>query len=349
MLGDQRVTKDIFWNIIIKEIFTKHYCITIDDKECDTTLVSDIAKDKLFFHIDDITDADTKFDDETLALIIKDLLIKPSVTTDTNEEIYIHGQILITAKNPAPYLKKVLSKCTVIEVNDIDIIIEKLNLEDEAELEDKILEDLNSFTDKLLQYNVTNDTALNKIDTEARQTLKGDKSPNIDKEDIDNKIDVFIQAIKNKDLGYFEKVNGTKDKNSNDIYEQLKYAFNQDDGYFIGQDMYLYYNAIYKQHFKTNKPLMDKLKVKDDMFNQEVKTLRILNKDQNEQVLFQAYKTSKETNNKELYKIIDYTMAKDITIPYGATIISSQENLRKYSCEDIDECIKRTKEYKEKK
>ena len=97
---------------------------------------------------------------------------------------------------------------------------------------------------------------------------------------------------------------------------------------------------------------MDKLKEKDDIFNQEVKTLRILDKNKNEQILFQSYKTSKETKNKELYKIVGYKMAKDIIIPYGATIISTQENLKKYGyadIEDIDNCIKRTREYRAKK
>jgi len=350
LLGEQEVTKDIFWNIIIKEIFSKQYSTTIDDKECDTTLVSDIATDKLFFHIDDIVDADTKFDDQTLALIIKDLLIKPSVTTDTNEEIYIHGQMIITAKNTAPYLKKVLSKCTVIEVNDIDTILEKLEVEDEAELEDMIQNDLHNFTDKLLQYNVIIDKALKNIDTEARQTLKSNKSSNVNPEDIDNNIDTFIQAIKNKDIDYFAKVENIDDGT---IYKHLKNAFNKDEGYFINQYLFDCYNSIYaNQPFKKKTHFTGKLKEKDDMFKQEVKILKILNKDSNEEVLFQPCKTSQETGNKELCRIKDYVLARDIVISTGATILSSQENITKFTFEndeDIDNCINRTKEYRASK
>ena len=352
LLGEQEVTKDIFWNIIIKEIFSKQYCTTIDDKECDTTLVSEIAKDKLFFHIGDIDDPDTMFDDETLALIIKDLLIKPSVTTDTNEEIYIHGQILITAKNPAPYLKKVLSKCTVIEINNIDTIMQKLDVEDEAELEDAIYSDLNNFTDRLVNYKIISENALTKVDTEARQILKGNESSNVNKDDINKRLDDFIQAIKDKDTDYFEKVYGTKDKKGGDVYEHLKYAFNKDDGYFIGQDMYLYYNAINELPFKTNKPLMDRLKIKDKMFRQEVKVLKILTKDGKKDVLFSIPSGGKETGNKDLYRIADYKLAEDIKIPDGATVISSQEKLDKFtftSKSEEEKCIQRSKEYKDKK
>ena len=352
LLGEQEVTKDIFWNIIIKEIFTKQYCITIDDKECDTTLVSNIAKDKLFFHIDDINDADTKFDDETLALIIKDLLIKSSVTTDTNEEINIHGQILITAKNPAPYLKKVLSKCTVIEINNIDTIMEKLDVEDEAELEDAIYSDLDNFTDRLANYKIVSENATHRIDTKAREIIKGNESSNVDKDDRNKQLDNFIKAIKDKDIDYFEKVYGTKDKKGGDVYEHLKYAFNKDDGYFIGQDMYLYYNAINEPPFKTNKPLMDRLKVKDKMFRQEVKVLKILTKDGKEDVLFSVPSGGKETGNKDLYRIVDYKLAEEIKIPDGATVISSQEKLDKFTFttkSEEEKCIQRTKEYKEKK
>lgn len=85
------------------------------------------------------------------------------------------------------------------------------------------------------------------------------------------------------------------------------------------------------------------------MFTQEVKTLKILTAEQEEEVLFQAYKTSNETKYKELYKINEYTLAKDITIPYGAIITSSQTNIKKYNHPDLENALKLHKEYKEKK
>ena len=146
LLGDSEVTEKLFWDSIIKKIFGNRYCSTINDNEYKTALLEDIAKYKLFFNVRDIKNAGTKFDDDTLALLVKDLLIQSEVeyTNDKCEEerVEIHGQLLITATNPAPYLKKSLSKCTVIDTVNIDKIMESLNLEDETELEDKILKDL---------------------------------------------------------------------------------------------------------------------------------------------------------------------------------------------------------------
>ena len=94
---------------------------------------------------------------------------------------------------------------------------------------------------------------------------------------------------------------------------------------------------------------MNILRDKDSMFKQEVKTLRVLTDNDNTEILFQAYQTTKETGNKELYKIKNYTMAKDIIIPYGYIIISSQDSIKKYKHDDIENALKIHKEYKEKK
>jgi hypothetical protein len=229
LLGDSEVTEKLFWNVIIKKIFGNKYCSAINDNEYKTTLLQDIAKYKLFFNITDIKNAGTKFDDDTLALLVKDLLIQAEVeyTNDKGEEekVEIHGQLLVTAKNPAPYLKKSLSKCTVIDTVNIDKIMESLDIEDETELEDKILKDLELFSDLLNNYNIKEEIAKEKLITKEREKLKGIITPNIDKEVIENSLDNFIQAIKNKDIEYFEKV---KNIDNGIIYEHLKNAFDKD-------------------------------------------------------------------------------------------------------------------------
>lgn len=350
LLGDSEVTEKLFWNLIIKRIFGNRYCSAINDNEYKTVLLQDIAKHKLFFNIADIKNAGTKFYDDTLALLVKDLLIQQSVEyTNANgeeERVLIHGQLLITATNPAPYLKKSLSKCTVIQTVKIDKIMDSLELEDETELEDKILKDLEQFSDLLNSYSVKDEIAKEKFITKEREILKGVTTPNVDKEVIEDSLDKFIEAIKNKDIEYFEKL---KDIENGTIYEHLKNAFEKDDGYFIGKDILHYYNAVNEQKFDDKNCLMDKLKAKDNMFKQEVKTLIILTSDGKEEVLFQGYKTSKETGSrKELYKINNYIMAEDITIPYGAVITTSQDNIKKYNHPDLENAIKINKEYKDK-
>ena len=350
LLGDQELTENILLDKIIKEIFGLQYCITINDEECKSPSTFDIAYDKLFFHIGDISNPATKFDDETLYKLVKDLLVKQSITRlnedGEQEESIIHGQMIITAKNPAPYIKRALSKCTIIKVNDMDTIIEKLGLPDELILEDKIEKDLEKFTDILQSFKGNYEFAKYALDTKHRQEISGNKTSNINKEEIENEIDAFIQAIKDKNIEYFEKVKEVED---GAIYEQLKSAFDKDDGYFIGQDLLHYYNATHEQKFENKKQLMDKLKEKDEMFSQEVKTLKILTAEQKEEILFQAYKTSSETKYKELYKINGYTLAKDINISYGSIIISSQDNIKKYNHDDLENALELHKEYKEKK
>jgi hypothetical protein len=348
LLGDSDVTVKLFWDLIIKKIFGNRYCSTINDNEYKTTLLQDIAKYKLFFNVADIKNAGTIFDDDTLALLVKDLLIQQSVecknTKGEEERVEIHGQLLITATNPAPYLKKSLSKCTVIDTVNIDKIMESLDIEDETELEDKILKDLEQFSDFLNKHEVKDEIAKEKFITKEREKLKGIPTSNVDKNAIEDSLDKFIEAIKNKDIKYFERL---KDTENGTIYQHFKNAF--DNGYFIGQDILHYYNALTEQKFDKKKDLMDRLKAKDNMFLQEVKTLKILTSDGKEEVLFQAYKTSKETGNKELYKINDYVIAKDITIPYGAVITTSQDNIEKYYHNDLENAIKINKEYKDKK
>lgn len=350
LLGDSEVTEKLFWNLIIKKIFGNRYCSAINDNEYKTALLQDIAKYKLFFNIGDIKNAGTIFDDNTLALLVKDLLIQQSVeytnVKGEEERVEIHGQLLVTATNPAPYLKKSLSKCTVIETVNIDKIMESLELEDETELEDKILKDLAQFSDLLNNYNVKEEIVKEKFITKEREKLKGITTSNVDKNAIEDSVNKFIEAIKNKDIEYFEKV---KNIDNGIIYEHLKNAFDKDDGYFIGQDLLLYYNAVNEQKFDKKKDLMDRLKVKDNMFSQEVKTLKILTSDGKEEVRFQGYKTSKETGNKELYIISNYTLAESITIPYGAVITTSQDNIEKYHHYDLENAIKINKEYKDKK
>ena len=106
--------------------------------------------------------------------------------------------------------------------------MEKLDVEDEAELEDAIYSDLDNFTDRLANYKIVSENATHRIDTKAREILKGNKSSNVDKDDRNKQLDDFIKANKDKDIDYFEKVYGTKDKKGGDVYEHLKYAFNKD-------------------------------------------------------------------------------------------------------------------------
>jgi hypothetical protein len=342
LLGDQEVTQNLLYKHIIEPIFGKRYCTIIDDNtEYQTAKIEEVAKDKLFIHIGDIDDAGTKFDDITLALLIKTLLIQESISfqniNDVEEQL-IYSQVLITATNPAPYLKKSLSKCTVISVNNMDAIIEELELEDETELEDKIFKDLDNFSDLLNQHKVDHHLLTEKFITDEKAELKGETKANVNKEDRDSKVDDFIKAIKDKNLEYFEKIKGVTDNRNKDIYKQLENCFNKEDGYFVTNDLYLYFNAIYSNYnFKSNTKFLELLKEKDSMFKQQYLKLTLLNESGDNKVIFEKYSSEGlDIGSKNLLKINDYKLAEDFTISAGWFADKNDNLFEKYNYEDIE-------------
>lgn len=91
----------------------------------------------------------------------------------------------------------------------------------------------------------------------------------ISDDELNQKINKFIEAIYSRDISYFEKV-----KSNQELYTELIYNFNDKSndalGYISKQDLYLYFNLIYaNNYFENNKELLKLLK-KDDFFTQKV-------------------------------------------------------------------------------
>lgn len=86
-------------------------------------------------------------------------------------------------------------------------------------------------------------------------------------------VEAFIDAIKTKDENYFSKL---KDTISENEYQAFKDNFSDKydgaDGYILQPKLSLYFNTIYgKEHFERNKTLLEKLKDKDNFFQQDAK------------------------------------------------------------------------------
>ena len=86
------------------------------------------------------------------------------------------------------------------------------------------------------------------------------------------------------------------------------------------------------------------------MFAQELTIIKALNEDKQEEVLFKSIPTYKEVGSKKLYKINDYILAKDITVPLGWIITNREGKQRfKYNYEDIDLAKETYRQYDESK
>lgn len=86
-------------------------------------------------------------------------------------------------------------------------------------------------------------------------------------EEIDKKIDEFIESILFKNLSYFEKIK-ERDKT---LHEELVYNFDDENGFIAQPLLCKYFNIINENnYFSENKPFLQKLKEKNDFFNQNV-------------------------------------------------------------------------------
>ena len=334
--GNKKFSINIFWTKIIQPIFGYRYTITIDDE----VLKNDIDKilnEKVFYHIDEFTPTSDNIN--KLSNLLQAVLLDKSLVINglQTKKIPVYGQVLITSKQSALHLKKYIKYFEYINIE------EKENTKIQLNPSDKNLDIFSTY----LSLFYTKNEAPNIINSIDKLDENNDAE---EVENSDTNIDLFINAIKNKDLQYFNKVKEIEDGMQ---YEHMKNAFEKDDGYFISQDIYLYYtNVINKPFYKKKQDLMNNLKEKDKMFKQEVKILKILTKDGKEDVVFSVPSGGKATGNKYLYKITDYKLAEDIKIPDGATVISSQENLAIFtftSKSEEEKCIQRTKEFRDKK
>lgn len=96
-------------------------------------------------------------------------------------------------------------------------------------------------------------------------------------EQLKQKLDDFINAIKSLDIEYFNKI-----QSSPRIYDELIYNLNDEtdnaSGYISKQDLYLYFNLIYPEtSFEDNKLLLKVLKTRDDFFKQNVNSNKTYN------------------------------------------------------------------------
>lgn len=264
LIGDKETTNFLV-NSIIRPIFAKKkkYISVIDDnvltKESDD---EKILKDKIFYHIDNIS---SKSDKRRIKKLVRDILKPNLITLDealNNDEIFISGNLLITSSKDSPYeyLKDIYSNCAVFRVKNMEDVLNALNI-NPATIEEMVISDLDNFTNRLFNHHV--DYFNGVIDTEEKQCLHTMKNGVLITPAINSKIDKYIQYVRDKNMDVFIEIKLHDEK----IYEELLSNFNED---MIAQPMQsIYFNMINKEDIiSSNSEFLNILQSKADMFNE---------------------------------------------------------------------------------
>ncbi|PHO09606.1 hypothetical protein CPG37_08890 [Malaciobacter canalis] len=243
LIGDDETT-DIIMNFIVKPIFIKKkkYLSTITNSTLDKEIENEkLLEDKIFYHINNLnTKTDTKRVSKLIRMIIKPNSITPSEAWD-NDEQYIYGNLLVTSskESPYPYLKDVLSNCSVFRVKDIESILNKLDM-DYSDFEESMTDDIDNFTNKLVQYGQDN-YSLTVLDTDEKRHLCSMKNGLLITPKIDSKINHFIENILNININAFQSIQ----RYDKDIYNELIHNFKEE---MIAQPMLSrYFNIIHQE------------------------------------------------------------------------------------------------------
>jgi len=239
LIGDSETT-DIIVDSIIRPIFAKRkgYLSVINDnvltKEADD---EKILKDKIFYHINDLS---AKTDSRRISKLSRTIIKPNSITPNQaweNDERYIFGELLVTSSkdSPFPYLKDIFSSCAVFKVKHIDDVLSSLKI-DYPTLDEKIANDFDNFTSRLLQYSYNIPQSV--LNTDEKWYLHTMKNGLLMTPTLDIKIDKFIDNVRSKKINEFELIKTHDEK----MYEELLANFDED---MIAQPMHsIYFNII---------------------------------------------------------------------------------------------------------
>lgn len=263
LIGDVEAT-DILISKVIKPIFAlkKEYFCTIDDdalKRIDGSTI----KDKIFYHIGEISTANAK--DNKTSKLVREILKSNHFTPEyaiENDETYIFGQLVVTSSknNLYPFLKDSYSHCTVLKVNSLDTIVKNLNI-DPLTIDNMIQYELNNFASILAKYPANHLLASKVLETEGRYP----PVKTIDANTLDKNIQNFIDAIKSKNIGYFEPIKAINSA----LYDELIHNFSE--GMIARQELFSYFDMLYSGSGITdNKDFLNMLKHKDFFFGQNI-------------------------------------------------------------------------------
>lgn len=258
LLGDKRVTEKIFMDIIIKKIFDAKYYITINDSTLEDKSMVEIVANMLIYHIGEVSDEKAKSEDfrNLLQYVLVENTIESDNLSNGGKTTDIYGQTIVTSNTPDAIIENCNSKCTFIEVNDLEDILKDLKLQDFMDISQKISDDLDNFTNILAIYSVDDDF----FNTTIQMQTKTE----------DEKIQDFIHSIKSDTKSLLKKI---KHKNG-DLHKEMEDDIMINNG--IKQSkLFDYFTALYNKvvSFSDNGQFLKILREKDDFFKQAPKQI----------------------------------------------------------------------------
>jgi hypothetical protein len=228
LIGDKKSGVDILFDQIIKPLFGHESCVALTDNHLHPKTLSAILKNKLMYHLDDISD-NINHNSESKK-ILTEMILKRKVYLKNNrgadDEIDIFGQILITLSKPnIPYLDK----------EKIDFIAFKVpdDFEQQMLIPDRFSSEISScnvnkrdILQRLISGDLTNFAYILKSHTIKESSIddfakNGADDKNLILQSIDDKLKAFSDAIINIDLTYFEKIQNI----APDLYNEIMQDF----------------------------------------------------------------------------------------------------------------------------
>lgn len=254
-IGDHNSGIDILFNHIIKPLFGTEYCLSLTEDRLRLKNLSEMLKNKLMYHLDDISDLENNSESKK---ILQDMILKQKVFFKNNKtfdnEIDIFGQVLITTSKPnIPYLDKEDFVCTVFKTPD--------NFEEQMFIPENIALDMNNYFTKrssvitLIENDLNNFAfILRRVTVDFSQYNYTDDRDQLF-QNSDNKIQMFNDAIINNDKAYFQAIERVDPK----LYDEIMKDFDQNK--IKQRNLIKCFEAIYpKDPSLSSRSLMKKLR-----------------------------------------------------------------------------------------
>ena len=273
LIGDENST-NILMDEIIKPLFASkdEYFSTIDDELLEKKSDAKIIEDKIFYHVKNLSESNLR--SKRVSKLIFDIIRPNKITPENailNNESYVWGELFITSSknNPYPALEDIYSKCIVIKVKNLKIILKKMNI-DKISLIENIQSDLFNFSHLLNSLYIEEDLfyffdiredVYKLQQKEEYKNLRNMSNGIIYTNHLNIKIREFVIAIQNKNINFFNQLS----KENKELYHELVNNFEEN---MIAQPLLSEYFNIVNQDiiFEENSYLLDFLKQEYEMF-----------------------------------------------------------------------------------